>query len=559
MRDFIQDGPGLKNQFESDHLLRSFLRWRLPQEMQGAIEPGLVNFGQRVVSDVLQMAERAEAHPPVHVPYSPWGRRIDRIETNEAWEQLSRVAAEEGIVALGYERTHGEYSRVHQFSKLYLFHPSSAFFSCPLAMTDGAARAIELYGDEQLKANAFKNLTSRNPQRFWTSGQWMTERTGGSDVSETSTVARLVGGQYELSGDKWFTSATTSQMTMTLARIEGETEGSKGLSLFYVELRDSAGELRKIRINRLKDKLGTKALPTAELTLEGTPALLVGGQGGGVRKIASVLNITRMYNAVCALGSMARALALAKDYSRKRKVFGRLLNEQPLHLQTLSEMQIEFEGCFHLTFHLAHLLGKEEVGQATPGEAALLRLLTPIVKLWTAKQSIAIASECLECFGGQGYIEDSGLPKLLRDAQVFAIWEGTTNVLSLDVLRVIAKEGTLEPFFTDLNARLDRCHSDSLAVEVQKVRAAMNFLRDSFKKMAGAEEAYQLAGARALAFSLAQTFTAGLMLEFADWCLQMKQRPSSEEVAKRYCARNLATVLHPDEAFRQATERIVWG
>jgi putative acyl-CoA dehydrogenase len=339
-------------------------------------------------------------------------------------------------VATAYEKKQGEFSRIYQMALLYLYAPSSAFFSCPLAMTDGAARAIELHGNEDLKQKAFKNLTSRNPESFWTSGQWMTERTGGSDVSGTSTIAKKKeDGSYSLHGTKWFTSATTSQMALTLAKIEGE----KGLSLFYLELKDN-----NIEVHRLKDKLGTDALPTAELTLNGTKATLMGLPNEGVKHIASVLNITRIYNSICALGHMRRSLDLAKSYASKRKAFGSYIADLPLHKKTLQDLETEFEKCFKLTFFVVGLLGKEENHKATDIEKKLLRALTPIAKLYTAKKAIMIASEVVECFGGAGYIENTGIPRLLRDAQVFSIWEGTTNVLAMDFLRVCEKEKALE-------------------------------------------------------------------------------------------------------------------
>ncbi|HZY60648.1 MAG TPA: acyl-CoA dehydrogenase family protein, partial [Candidatus Binataceae bacterium] len=332
MNDFFQDGPVLGNQYDEDRVLRAFLRWKFPPGLLAEIEPGLRRLGERAVTDILTLGNAAEAQPPRHVPYDPWGRRIDRIEVCDAWKQLESIAAEEGIVATAYERQHGPLSRLHQFARLYLYGPSSAIATCPLAMTDGAARVLELYGDAWLKANPLPRLTARDPAMFWTSGQWMTERTGGSDISGTSTVARLEDGGFRLYGTKWFTSATTSPVAMTLARLDGAPAGSRGLSLFYLELRDEADRLRNIRVHRLKDKLGTRALPTAELTLEGTPARLVGGEGHGVRKMAALLNITRGYNACGAVGGMRRGLALARDYARKRRVFGKLLAEQPLHL-----------------------------------------------------------------------------------------------------------------------------------------------------------------------------------------------------------------------------------
>ena len=274
------------------------------------------------------------------------------------------------------------------------------------------------------------------PENFWTSGQWMTEQTGGSDVSGTSTYAKLgANGSYELFGTKWFTSATNSQMALTLAKIEGEP----GLSLFYLETANN-----HILINRLKAKLGTFALPTAELSLNGSKAQLIGKANEGVKRIASVLNITRIYNSICALGHMRRSIDLATGYATQRKAFGQLIINHPLHKKTLQDLEDEFAKCFKLTFFVVELLGKEETNVATETEKKLLRALTPIVKLYTGKKCLKIASEALECFGGAGYIENTGIPRLLRDAQVFSIWEGTTNVLALDFLRVCEKENALQ-------------------------------------------------------------------------------------------------------------------
>src|SRR5690349_22886336 len=214
------------------------------------IEPALRHLGSRAVTDLLTLDSAAEAEPPRHVPYDPWGRRIDVISTSEAWRDLDRIAAEEGLVAIGYERRHGAYSRVDQFARLYLYAPSSATYSCPLAMTDGAARLLELYPDDVTRP-VFEHLTSRDPARFWTSGQWMTERTGGSDVSATSTTAIPAGDTYKLYGTKWFTSATTSQIAITLAYVDERLTSTRDLSVFLVQLRDANGALRSIQVNRL--------------------------------------------------------------------------------------------------------------------------------------------------------------------------------------------------------------------------------------------------------------------------------------------------------------------
>src|SRR6266550_1236223 len=417
MSEFFQDPPRLGNQYDDDALFRAYLRWRLPVSMHAEIEADLRRLGHRVVTDILALSEAAEASPPRHVPYDAWGRRVDRIETSNAWRELDHISATEGIVATGYERKYAAHSRIDQFARIYLFAPSSALYSCPLAMTDGAARFLEVHGDDATKS-VFTHLTSRDPDQFWTSGQWMTERTGGSDVGSTSTIAACEEGDtYRLYGSKWFTSATTSQVAMTLARIEGAPAGSHGLSVFLIQLRDRDGLLRNIRIERLKDKLGTRALPTAELTLDGTPAQLVGGAGDGVRKIATLFNVTRVYNAVAAAAGIRRAIALASDYARRRRAFGKTLIEHPLHVETLAKLHLKQRASLLLAFRVVELLGKDECSEATESESRLLRFLIPIAKLYTAKRAIAVASEALEAFGGAGYLEDTGLPVWCREGR----------------------------------------------------------------------------------------------------------------------------------------------
>ncbi|HEY8278718.1 MAG TPA: acyl-CoA dehydrogenase family protein [Bdellovibrionota bacterium] len=547
--EFFQEGPRLTNQYEADPLLPQLLRQKLTGDTFSLAQPELKRMGERVVTDLLAASENAETVEPVHTPFDPWGRRIDNITMSPGWTHISRAAAEEGIVATGYERKYGVHSRLIQFAKLYLFHPSSAFVSCPLAMSDGAARAIELYGDEELKRGPFKKLISRDPGDFWTSGQWMTEKTGGSDVSGTSTVAKKGKGGYELHGVKWFTSATTSQMAMALARIEGHPEGSKGLSLFYIPVRDEQGRLQNIEILRLKDKLGTRAMPTAELMLKGAPATLVGGEGNGVKKIASLFNITRMYNSVCALGATRRALALISDYGRRRSVFGKLLAEQPLHADTMADLVVEFEGNFLLTFHLAELLGRDELGKSSPEESAMLRMLTPIAKLYTAKSCMAITSEVVEAFGGAGYVEDSGLPVLLRNAQVFPIWEGTTNVLSLDVLRAIEKEGAFEPFLDGIQKRLASVKAAQLTDEVTAVKATCAEL-ESFLGIAAQEGPdFAQASARRFAYALAGACAASLLLERA----AHDKSARSLEIARRWCRSHVSVFPETDGQYRKAS------
>lgn len=509
---FFQEGPSIRNQFTDDLLLQRYLKVFMPQEYLKEVEAELLCLGEAAAGPMLAWAEQTEKLQPKHIPYDPWGKRIDHIEVSDAWKQLEKTAAQHGLIATGYERKQKEFSRLFQMSLLHIYHPSSAFYSCPLAMTDGATRAIELYGDANMKAHAYKKLTSRDPQNFWTSGQWMTEKAGGSDVSTSDTTAKKVGSGFELFGTKWFTSATTAQMAMTLARIEGADQGSKGLSLFYLELRNSENNLNKIEIHRLKDKLGTKSLPTAELSLRGTPAVLVGGEGHGVKKIASLFNITRIYNSVCSVAHMRRGLVLAKDYSLKRVAFKKPISQHPLHQETLRDLYSEYCASFHLVMFAIRLLGKEECGIASKEESALLRLLTPVCKLSTGKRVMQLTSEVVEVFGGTGYVEDTVLPRMLRDAQVFPIWEGTTNVLSLDVLRAIEKEGGLAAAFYDFEKRLEKIknipHKETLESNVVLLK---KFAAQATQK--GPD--YLQLSARCFSLFIADLYSGFLLEEFA--------------------------------------------
>lgn len=526
----------------------SLLRLTLPQAAYAALEPDLRRLAARCApgGDIWQLGEEAEAQPPRHVPIEPWGRRVDEIVVSPAWRELDRVAAEEGIVATGYERRLGDLARLEQMARLYLFHPASAFYSCPLAMSDGAARVLELHGTPELKAGPLRRLTSRDPSDVWTSGQWMTERSGGSDVSGTSTVARRDGDGWRLYGQKWFTSATTAQMALALARIE-EDGADGGLSLFLVALRDEQGALRNIRVDRLKEKLGTRALPTAELELVGTPATLVGEPGRGVRTIAPMLAITRTYNAVCAAAGMRHAVRLAREYAERREAFGRRLRDLPAHAETLASLEVEATAALHLAFHVALLLGRDECGTADDADRALLRLLVPAAKLYTGKQAVAVASEVLECFGGAGYIEDTGLPRLLRDAQVLSIWEGTTNVLSLDILRALARTDTdvLGAWMADVDRRAtavmmaDPQLADGARAVRQAARRTASYARATLdaKDEAGAQ-----AGARGFAFAIARITAAALMLDHAREARARGDASAAHATAaaRRWCRQELA-------------------
>ncbi len=533
-----QPPPALGNQYDTDRTLRSYVRRVLPDDVHAAVEPGLQDMGERAAEELYVLQQNDLENEPTLTQWGPWGDRIDDIELTQVWTRAEEIAAEQGVVATAYEQPHGPHSRVHQMALAYLFIPSTDMYGCPLAMTDGAARTLLDRGTDALVEEAVPHLTARDPEAFWTSGQWMTEVSGGSDVSNTRTTARRApDGTWRLTGRKWFTSAITANMALALARPEGHPEGSNGLALFYVPVRQNDNLVDGLSVNRLKDKLGTKKLPTAELQLDGVVAHPVTEElRHGTRHIAPMLRVTRTWNAVTAAAYLRRGLALARDYARKRKAFGDYLLNHPLHQETLATLQAQQEGMLHLAFRVVELLGRTETDTADETECALLRLLTPIAKLTTAKQAVSGTSEVIEAFGGAGYVEDTGLPPLLRDAQVLPIWEGTTNVLSLDLLRTVNEVGGLAP----LGEEFERCLT---VVETPRLQQATRTALDAFQAAAEwlrtvqseAPDTIQ-AGARRFALTLGHALELVYTARHAQWALNNEQDGRSAAAATRLSA-----------------------
>ncbi|KAI8340250.1 acyl-CoA dehydrogenase/oxidase [Chlamydoabsidia padenii] len=513
------------------------------------IEPDLKQLGERVVNDIYTMGENVE--DPNNYPrlkqYDAWCRRVDEITVAQGWKDLNDVAAEEGLVSIAYERNYKEYSRIYQFAKSYLYSPSAALYSCPLSMTDGAARVIELYGSEEMKQTYYPRLISRDPKIFWTSGQWMTERPGGSDVSRTETLAELVDpktNKWKIRGFKWFSSATTANMTVLLARtIDPATglvqQGSRGLSLYLAEMRKPNGDLNGVRVHRLKDKYGTKGLPTAELELDGMEAYMIGQPGRGVATIASVLNITRIYSAIGVMCSLRRCLAIAKDFAMKRQVGTRTLDKTPLHITTLARLELIFRAGTQISFYAIQLLGRTESlpeeDQQRKEDMEVLRLLTPIAKAYVCRIGVDAISETMEALGGQGYMEEIGIGKNLRNSQVNTIWEGTTNVLALDVLRVLQKSkgGALNTYIKAkkrcvMTKKIQVSTSSVLKDAAKRIQSALDDISAFVTRHQGSVGVETTM--RQVTYALGRVTAGVLLLEQAVWAISIKSEVAEQDI-----------------------------
>jgi alkylation response protein AidB-like acyl-CoA dehydrogenase len=549
MDRFLQTPPETPDAWRSDRALRESLRWHLGDEILAEVEPDLAAMGELATRpSTVALTLQADKEPPVHVPYSAWGERIDEINVSPAYTELGRLGVEAGVTALPYEDSElKENARVVWAGLILLWAPSSAMYGCPIAMTDAAARTLLVHGDET-HSDVVRRLTTRDYSEAWTSGQWMTETAGGSDVGRTGTVARRgADGLWRLHGTKWFTSSTTSETALTLARPEGAPEGSRGLGLFRVNRFLDDGSRNAIVVRRLKDKLGTRALPTAELELEGAIAWPVGdpSDGGGVRRISTMLNLTRIHNALGATGAMARGLAIVRSFAKVRTVFGEPLHTLPAHKATLADLSVDYAGCLALAMKCCALTGRAEQGMASDHELALLRGLTPLTKLATARWAVADAAEMMEALGGVGYCEDSGMPALVRDVHVMPIWEGTTNVLSLDLLRAEHRNGAIGAVLEDAARMAERVGThasvDEPAGLVKDAVAALTELTQRAMEDPASAQSW----ARSLAMSLARVYACAALCEQGAWAAASGDLATAG-AARRFAERGLIVPPPPD-------------
>lgn len=522
----------LANQYDDDRVLKRYLTRTLPDDVHGKIEPQLRSLGAITGGELydLQMSER-DARPEL-TQWDASGTRIDHVELTDVWKRAREVAAEYGVVATAYEQRYGAQSRVCQSALAYLFAPASEMMGFMLATTDGAARTLLQSGNRRLVDAAVSSLTSRSPDRFWTAGQWRTEQGGGTDLTNIQTTATPTDGDaWTLSGRKWFTSSSTANLALVLALPDDAEPVRQNLTLFYLPIRDLDDAPRQgIRVNRLKEAMGARHLPVAEIELDDATAYPVDGIGRGTQLLRPMVERTRLWNALLSIGAMRRGLALARDYARNREAFGTPIIEKPLHYDTMASMQATFEGAFHLTFRLAELIGRHEADDASEHTSNLLRALTPIVKLTTARQAVEVTGEVMEAFGGAGFVEDSGIPTLLRDVYALPVWEGTTNVMSLVTIQTLRRDGRLRALKDELQRCADAVEDPALEHAVrtsrEAFRNAVKWLAESVEKGPDAVEA----GARRFALTLGNALELALLARHAQWAVHREGRRASAVV-----------------------------
>lgn len=447
--------PPAANRYRSDHALQSLLKRHASVEALEWADPLLDLTGQDSAGRLDELSALANRYPPVLHPRDRYGNRVDRLEFHPAYDELRRASYGRGIVGHYLDpearKVLGASREVVKFAQGYLFSQAEQGLYCPICLTDGTAYLVERYGSEDQRRRWLPRLGATDLEALWEGAMYLTERAGGSDVGATETVARQdADGTWRLYGEKWFCSNARAELAMVLARPEGAAGGTRGLGLFAMRRHLPDGSLNGHRLDRLKDKLGTRSMPTGEMVLEGAVAEPVGDLARGFVQMADMLNTSRLYNAVAALAVSRRALSDALAWCRERHAFGRPLAGFPAVGETLVERLVELEAGMHLVFSALARRGRVLVGEGTAEDAALLRMLTPLAKYATARLAVRTVCEAMELLGGNGYMEDWALPRLTRDALVLPIWEGTANVLVLDTFRAMRKEQAEASFFAAL-------------------------------------------------------------------------------------------------------------
>jgi acyl-CoA dehydrogenase len=460
------DQPGLlapdtsgMNFYRADPALADLLRIHLPDALFRHIEPHLDRLGALAGGHLDECARLADRHVPVLHQRDRFGRDAQWIEYHPAYRELERAAfGEFGIHAMSLRKGIMGWSQpypvVAKHAFTFLFNQAEFGLGCPINVTDGCAKLLAKFGSEALQTKYLDGLTQTDMSKLTQGGQFMTEKEGGSDVGTLTTTAVQEGDHWRLSGEKWFCSNADAEIVMLLARPEGAVGGTRGVGLFLMPRRLDDGSPNHYRIVRLKDKLGTRSMASGEIKLEGAIAYAVGKLNRGFVQMAEMVNSSRLSNGVKSTALMRRAHHDALAVARNRVVFGQRIIDLPLARRQLMKIMLATEQALSMSFLTADALDRAEAG--SQDAAALLRILTPTLKFRATRDARKVCGDALEMRGGIGYIEEFATARLLRDAHLGSIWEGTGNIVAIDALqRAVGRHGADAALAADLHARLD--------------------------------------------------------------------------------------------------------
>ncbi|MFD1020375.1 acyl-CoA dehydrogenase family protein [Thalassobacillus hwangdonensis] len=516
------------NFYEQDPNLAFQLKHRLPAAFFVWADRELHAFGALCAGEIDQRAVHTDREgQPKLIKYDRMGDDVSEVWLNEGYKKTVKETYDRGIVGYVHKDIpelgqKGNY--LYSYAQGYLLSHAEPGFYCPVTLTMATAYLLDRYADEQLKEAYLPHVLSTGETELYEGATFLTERQGGSDVGANEVLAVKKGSEYRIYGEKYFASnAGACGVAMVLARLDGAPKGSKGLSLFLVPWKKEDGKNNHIKIRRLKDKLGVRAVPSAEVEFEGAKAFLVGEAERGFYYMMEALNLSRICNAVASIGIMRRAYLEAREYAKKRDAFGNKLIDYPMIQDSLAKMAVKQEVETSAIFDLVASFDDWNKGNQNEVKTVLNRLLIAILKKESAEQAIHFSHEAIEMHGGNGYIEDFVTPRLLRDAQVLTVWEGTANILGLEVLRLLRKYEAHKLFESEVLERLDHV-PDKLQPLRKQLRVAVTSLTDDCQHILEQEESIQTFHSKKLAERMAAIFEGLIALEDAAKGDERKQK-----------------------------------
>lgn len=530
------------NFWSSDLILQHFAESNFSAEGLAYMNPRWQTLGREAATKMDALSLLADKNPPELIKRNQWGESLDEIRFHPAYDRLTQIALNSGMFSVKWEP--GLRSRFQQerhrlgFVSDFIFNMSEGGLPCPLCMTDGAARLIDRYCAPEDRERLLPHIYTEAAEDLYTGAMFLTEKRGGSDVGANLVSATpLQDNYYALNGEKWFCSNANAEIIFVLARSNPEISGTRGLSIFLVEKYKPDGSKNPMEMVRLKDKLGVRSMASAECILQDTWGKLIGKEGEGFKIMTDMINLSRLYNAVASLSEMRRGIIEAYTFLLHRESFGKPALNHALIREKLFELGSLYVASFYQVWHAILLLDEADIGNTEAAE--LLRLLTPMVKKDTALAGVYLIRESMELMGGLGYIEDTIMPKLMRDTMVLPIWEGASNIMVLDMLRASFKSQGLNIMLRDM----DR------AIQAQPSLSQYTEELESLQKMAGtlSTQSQDIMETSALYFfrRLSRLYQIGLMSAYQDSRSEKWIKPSLDYFAKEHNRHGHAFIQPP--------------
>ena len=526
----IPDSKGI-NAYLRDKSFSKLLEYYCGKELFEQVENKFIELGEVVGSELEELALSADKNPPKLKKRSRVGELSNDIEKHPDFIKIEKFAFEKfGLAAMSHR--HGVFGMqqplppIVKYGLTFLFVQSEFGLCCPLSMTDSLTRTLTKFGDKKLIEKFFDQLTSQDLDHLFQGAMFMTEQHAGSDVGSIDTYAEYEDGNWFLTGDKWFCSNPDADLAMVLARHNKNISGTKGLALFLLPKKLENGELNNYEIIRLKDKLGGRSFASGEIKLNRAFAYLVGDPDEGFKQMTDMINMSRLSNGVRASGMMQRCLQESLFISNNRHAFNKKLIDLPLMQKQLLKILIITEASRSIVFKAAYLLNKADKGDIVSQK--IFRIITPLIKFRACRDVRKVAGDAMEIRGGLGYIEDWLDPKILRDSHLGSIWEGTSNIISLDTIRALKKDNNLQIF---KNFLIDSVKINS---EKKHKKHLLSVIDDVFYFVENEVKENFTSSSRQITTSLYYLSSAIFLIEEGNYCEDLAYRSKISELIIKY-------------------------